>query len=120
MKKLLSGLLILSLSLLMGCVASSQPPAVGVWNAQVDSLRGGTFDVLITMNADGSGEMEAEMFSASIADIVYVDNTAAFTATISIQGQQAVLNFTGAVEGNALSGQFGSAYGAMSLTATRQ
>tara|TARA_B110000858_G_scaffold197470_2_gene259238 strand:- start:56382 stop:56744 length:363 start_codon:yes stop_codon:yes gene_type:complete len=120
MKKILSGLLVLSLAVLVGCVASGPPPAVGVWDATVNSPQG-SLAVVLTMNADGSGEMTANMFgSTPISDIAYADNTTAFTATISVQGQQVVLDFTGAVEGDTLSGVFDSSYGPSDVTATRQ
>ena len=120
MKKILSGLLVLSLSVLVGCTAGGPPPAVGVWDGTVNSPQG-TISVELTMGADGSGEMSSNMFgSTSFSDIVYADNTAAFTATISVQGQPVVLNFTGTAEGDSLNGVFNSNFGPSELTATRQ
>tara|TARA_B110000858_G_scaffold197470_2_gene259237 strand:- start:55639 stop:56001 length:363 start_codon:yes stop_codon:yes gene_type:complete len=120
MKKILSGLLVLSLSVLVGCVAGGQPPALGIWDAKVSSPIG-VLPVVITMNADGSGEMVADAFGPTpLSGIVYADNTAAFTATITVQGQQVVLTFTGTAEGDALNGKFGSDYGDIGVTATRQ
>lgn len=119
MKKLLSGLLVLSLSVLIGCAAGGPPPAAGTWAADITSPLG-ALPVVLILNADGSGEINSELLNASLADIVYVDNTAAFTASISIQGQELVLDFTGAAEGDTMNGEFGSDFGAMTVTATRQ
>ena len=119
MKKLLSGLLVLSLSVLVGCAAGGPPPAVGVWNAAIVSPLG-ELPVVLTLNADGSGEMASDVLNAPLSGIVYVDNTAAFTAEIAVQGQEIVLDFTGSAEGDALNGEFGSDFGAMAVSATRQ
>lgn len=119
MKKLLSGLLVLSLSVLVGCAAGGPPPAAGVWNAAIVSPLG-ELPVVITLNADGSGEMASDVLNAPLSGIVYVDNTAAFTAEIAVQGQEIVLDFTGTVEGDTLNGEFGSDFGAMAVSATRQ
>tara|TARA_B110000444_G_C18817726_1_gene586014 strand:- start:671 stop:1030 length:360 start_codon:yes stop_codon:yes gene_type:complete len=119
MKKILSGLLVLSLSILVGCAAGGPPPAVGVWDAQVNSPLG-VLEVVITMNADGSGEMASNMVSANLSGIVYAGNTATFTAAPTVQGQSVVLNFTGVAEGDALNGKFGSDFGDIGVTATRQ
>lgn len=119
MKKLLSGLLVLSLSVLVGCAAGGPPPAAGVWAAEINSPLG-ALPVVLTLNADGSGEMASDVLNAPLSGIVYVDNTAAFTAEISVQGQEIVLDFTGTVDGDTMNGEFGSDFGAMGVTATRQ
>ena len=119
MKKLLSGLLVLSLSVLVGCAAGGPPPAVGIWDAAIVSPLG-ELPVVLTLNADGSGEMASDVLNAPLSGIVYVDNTAAFTAEIAVQGQEIVLDFTGSAEGDTLNGEFGSDFGAMAVSATRQ
>lgn len=119
MKKILSGLLVLSLSVLVGCAAGGPPPASGVWNASIVSPLG-ELPVVLTLNADGSGEMASDVLNAPLSGIIYVDNTAAFTAEISVQGQEIVLDFTGTADGDTLNGEFGSDFGAMAVNATRQ
>lgn len=119
MKKILSGLLVLSLSVLVGCAAGGPPPASGVWEAEINSPLG-ALPVVLTMNVDGSGEMASDVLNAPLSGIVFVDNTAAFTAEISVQGQEIVLDFTGTADGDTLNGEFGSDFGAMGVTATRQ
>ncbi|PCI75388.1 MAG: hypothetical protein COB20_13060 [SAR86 cluster bacterium] len=119
MKKLLSGLLVLSLSVLVGCAAGGPPPAAGVWDSVIVSPLG-DLPVVLTLNADGTGEMASDVLNAPLSGIVYADNTAAFTAEISVQGQEIVLDFTGTAEGDTLNGEFGSDFGAMAVTATRQ
>ncbi|MBL4729024.1 MAG: hypothetical protein JKY40_06820 [Gammaproteobacteria bacterium] len=72
------------------------------------------------MNADGTGDMASDVLNAPLSGIVYEGNTATFTAEISVQGQEIVLDFTGTAEGDSLTGEFGSDFGAMEVTATRQ
>ena len=119
MKKILSGLLVLSLSVLVGCAAGGPPPASGVWDAEINSPLG-ALPVVLTLNADGSGEMASDVLNAPLSGIIYADNTAAFTAEIAVQGQEIVLDFTGSADGDTLNGEFSSDFGAMSVTATRQ
>lgn len=120
MKKIVSGLLAFSLLVLVGCATGSQPPAVGVWDAVLGAPQGEISGV-VTLRADGSGEMSAPGNpSVSISGIVYEGNTAAFTAALPGQGQEIIINFTGAAEGDKLTGEFTSAFFSMSLVATRQ
>ncbi len=119
MKKLLSGLLVLSLSVLVGCAAGGPPPAVGVWGVELNSPLG-ALPATLTINEDGSGEMASDVLNAPISGITFEGNTMAFTAEIEVQGQEIVLEFTGAAEGDALTGEFGSDFGAMEVTGTRQ
>jgi len=119
MKKLLSGLLVLSLSVLVGCAAGGPPPAAGVWDAEIISPLG-ALPVVLTLNADGSGNMTSDVLNAAFSDIVYEGNTVAFTAALAIAETELVLDVTGTVEGDVMTGEIGSDFGAMSVTATRQ
>jgi hypothetical protein len=119
MKKLLNGLLVLSLSILVGCVAGGPPPAVGVWDVKIESPLG-TLPGVLTLNPDGTGELASDTVGAMISGIVYADNTAAFIAEISVQGATVVLNFTGSAEGDTLTGVFGSDFGNIPIAGIRQ
>ncbi len=119
MKKLLGGLLVLSLSVLVGCAAGGPPPASGVWGIELNSPLG-VLPATLTLNPDGSGEMASDVLNAPLSGITYEGSAAAFTAEIEVQGQQIVLEFTGTAEGDALVGEFGSDFGAMEVTGTRQ
>lgn len=119
MKKIISGLLVLSLSVLVGCAGRSAPPAVGVWGVEMSTPLGPQ-SITLTLNADGSGEMASDLLNAPLSGVIYEDSTAAFTAEISIQGQEIVLEFTGEAEGDSLRGVFGTDFGDLDVTGTRQ
>lgn len=119
MKKLLSGLLVVSFTFLVGC-AASVAPAVGVWGVEMNTPLG-ALPATLTLNADGSGMMVADgLGEAPITGIMYDGNSAAFTAEVDAQGQTLVLEFSGSVEGDAIEGEFGSDFGAFGVSGTRQ
>ena len=120
MKKILSGLMVLSLSLLVGCAAGGPPPGVGVWGVEMVTPLG-NLPATLTLNADGSGGLSADgLGDAPISGVMYDGNSVSFSAEIDAQGQTLVLDFTGMVEGDSIDGEFGSDFGAMAVTATRQ
>ena len=119
MKKLLSGWLVLSVALLVGCVAST-PPAVGVWNVEMDTPLG-AIPAVLTLNADGTGSMSADALGeAPIDGIVFDGNSLTFDTEIDAQGTTLVLEFSGSVDGDSIEGEFGSDFGAFGVTGTRQ
>jgi len=120
MKKLIGGWLVLSLALLVGCATGGPPPGVGVWGIEMNTPLG-ALPATLTLNADGSGSMSADQLGdAPISGITYEGNTVGFSAEIDAQGQTLVLDFTGAVEGDSLEGEFGSDFGAFGVSGTRQ
>ena len=119
MKKLLSGLMVLSLTILVGCAASA-PPAVGVWGVEMNTPLG-ALPAVLTINADGSGNMSAEgLGEAPISGITFDGNGVNFQAEVDAQGQTLVLEFSGAVDGDSLEGEFGSDFGAFGVSGSRQ
>ncbi|MCG8415699.1 MAG: hypothetical protein MI746_15905 [Pseudomonadales bacterium] len=119
MKKLMSGWLVLSLAVLVGCAAST-PAGVGVWDVEMNTPLG-PLPATLTLNADGSGIMGSDQLGeAPIDGITYDGNGIAFTAEVDAQGQTLVLEFSGAVEGDSLNGEFGSDFGAFAVTGSRQ
>ena len=119
MKKLTSGLLALALTVLVGCAAST-PAGVGVWSIEMNTPLG-AMPATLTINEDGSGSMAADgMGSAPLSGIAFDGNSVAFSASIDAQGQSITLDFTGAVSGDSISGEFGSDFGAFGVTGTRQ
>ncbi len=120
MKKITSGLLAFALTVLVGCAGTSTPAGVGVWNIEMNTPLG-AMPATLTMNEDGSGSMAADgMGSAPVSGITYDGNSVAFSAAIDAQGQSINLDFTGTVDGDSLSGEFGSDFGAFGVTGTRQ
>lgn len=119
MKKLVSGLLALSLAVLVGC-AASVPPAVGVWSVEMNTPLG-ALPATLTVNADGTGMMVADgLGEAPIEGITFDGNTMNFEAEVDAQGQTLVLEFNGTIEGDAVNGAFGSDFGDFGVTGTRQ
>ncbi len=119
MKKLVSGLLVLFLSVLVGCAAGAPPPASGVWGIELNSPLG-ALPATLTLNPDGSGAVASDLLNAPLSGITYEGSAATFTAEVEVQGQQIVLEFTGTAEGDALVGEFDSDFGAMGVTGIRQ
>lgn len=119
MKKLISGWLILSLAVLVGC-AGGTPPAVGVWDVEMNTPLG-ALPATLTLNADGSGSMSADgLGEAPIAGVTYDANGVAFQAEVDAQGQTLVLEFSGTVDGDSLDGEFDSDFGAFGVSGSRQ
>lgn len=119
MKKLVSGLIALTLTVLVGCTASV-PPAVGVWSVEMVTPLG-ELPATLTVNADGTGLMVADgLGEAPISGITFDGNAMNFEAEVDAQGQTLVLEFNGTVEGDAVNGAFGSDFGDFAVTGTRQ
>lgn len=119
MKKMLAGSFATLLLVLAGC-ASSMAPGVGAWNISM-ATPVGEMPAVLTMNADGSGTMAADgLGETSLNGIMYDGNMIKFSADIDAQGQTLTLTFSGSVDGNALTGEFGSDFGAFGVTGTRQ
>jgi hypothetical protein len=119
MKKLLSGWLVLSLAVLVGCAAAT-PAGVGVWGIEMNTPIGAV-PATLTLNADGSGSMSADQLGdAPISGVIFDGNSIAFEAAIDAQGQSLVLEFTGNVDGDSLEGEFGSDFGAFGVSGNRQ
>ena len=119
MKKLISGLLVLSLAILVGCAAGT-PPAVGVWDVEMNTPLG-ALPATLTLNADGSGSMNADgLGEAPITGVTYDANSINFQAAVDAQGQSLVLEFSGAVDGDSLEGSFDSDFGAFGVSGSRQ
>ncbi len=119
MKKLVSGFFILSLAVLVGC-AASVPPAVGVWDVEMNTPLG-ALPAVLTVNADGSGMMAAQgLGETAISGITFDGNTMNFEAEVDAQGQTLVLEFNGTIDGDSVAGAFGSDFGDFSVTGTRQ
>jgi hypothetical protein len=120
MKKILSGLMVLTLSILVGCAAGGPPPGVGVWGVEMNTPLG-ALPATLTLNEDGSGSMSAEgLGDAPISGVMYDGNSVAFEAEVDAQGQSLVLEFTGMVEGDSIEGEFGSDFGAFGVSGSRQ
>ena len=119
MKKILAGFMALTLAALVGC-ASAPAPAVGVWSVEMNTPLG-ALPATLTVNADGTGMMMADgLGETAIEGITFEGNMFMFEAEVDAQGQTLVLDFSGTVEGDAVSCEFGSDFGAFGVSGTRQ
>lgn len=119
MKKILAGSFAAVVLFLAGC-AASVAPGVGAWNISMNTPVG-AMPAVLTMNADGSGSMAADgLGETAISGITFDGNAVNFSADIDAQGQSLTLTFSGTVDGDALTGEFGSDFGAFGVTGTRQ
>lgn len=118
MKKLISGSFIAMVLVLAGCAAST-PPAVGVWNIEMNTPLG-AMPAVLTISEDGSGVMSGDMGEQAFNGVMFDGDAISFTTAIEAQGQSIGLSFDGTVDGDSLSGEFGSDFGAFGVTGTRQ
>jgi hypothetical protein len=118
MKKLLGGSLMAMVLVLASC-AASVPPAVGVWDIEMNTPLG-AMPAVLTISEDGTGMMSGDLGEQSISGIMFDGDAINFTAALEAQGQSITLSFDGAVDGDALTGEFGSDFGAFGVTGTRQ
>ena len=119
MKKLLRGWLVLPVALLVGCAASI-PPAVGIWNVEMNTPLG-ALPAVLTINEDGTGTMAAEALGeAPIEGIMFDGNMVTFAAEVDAQGTTLVLEFSGSVDGDSIEGEFDSDFGAFGVSGTRE
>lgn len=119
MKKLLSGLLVLSLSVLVGCAAGGPPPAVGVWDAVGESPLG-ALELVLTFNEDGSGDLSSELLNSPLSGVVYADNTLAVEVPLELGGVEFIIDFNGVVDGDTMTGEIDAEAFKISITATRR
>lgn len=118
MKKLLGGSLMAMVLVLASC-AASVPPAVGVWDIEMNTPLG-AMPAVLTIAEDGTGMMSGDLGEQSISGIMFDGNAMNFSADLEAQGQSITLTFDGTVEGDSLNGEFGSDFGAFGVTGTRQ
>ena len=105
-----------------GYGAPALPAAVGSWDMSIETPLG-TQTPTIVVTGDASGLM-AKMVSPEgeieATDVMFGDDgTLSFTVEIEAGGQQLSLAFSGMVDGDSLTGSFGSDFGDMEATATR-
>ena len=121
MKKLLAVSFATTLLVLVGCASSSSmAPGVGMWNISMETPVG-AMPAVLTLNQDGSGSMAVDQLGeTAINGVMYEGNMVNFSASVDAQGQALTLTFSGTVEGDSISGEFGSDFGSFGVTGTRQ
>lgn len=108
------------LLVLAACAAgTAAAPAVGMWDVNISTPVGDQAGVW-TINADGTGIMGGEQGDQAIAGIMMDGNSLSFDVDIDAGGQALSLSFSGTVEGDTISGEFASDFGAFAISGTRQ
>ena len=97
------------------------PGAVGTWTFTIETPMG-TQNPEVVISGDDSGLMGTFGSPAGTIDMSTVSadgDMLEFSVTIDIGGQDLTLNFSGTVEGDNISGSFGSDFGDFAATAVR-
>ena len=107
------------LVILAACAASSSAPGVGVWDVNVSTPVGDQASVW-TLAADGTGMMAGDQGDQALEGVMMEGNMITFDVEIDAGGQSLALSFSGTVDGDMLTGEFDSPFGAFAVTGTRQ
>ncbi len=113
---------IVAVSLLLAlaaCAAGNSNPFAGSWDTVATSPLGDQASVW-TISEDGTGIMSSELGNQPVSGIVVDGNNVSFDLVIDAGGQSLTLSFSGVVDGDSLSGVFGSDFGDFNVTGTRQ
>jgi len=108
-------------------------PAVGTWDTE-SVTDFGTFKAEVTIAQSGGGYtvamvdapqtgpdgQPAPAMTSTISDVTVNGANFSFKRTIDFQGQAIVLNYTGSVDGNALTATANSDFGAIPVKGTRK
>lgn len=107
------------LVLLAACASAPSSPAVGVWDVGISTPVGDQTGVW-TFAADGTGMMQSDLGDQELSGVTLDGNSISFLVDIDAGGQALSLSFTGMVDGDSLTGEFGSDFGAFAVSGTRQ
>jgi len=121
MKRIFKSVMIVAAAIfLAACASTPANPFVGMWEVSINTpvgVMGATLDV----TPDLMGSMtSAELGATSLKDVTVTGNAVSFNVVIDAQGQTLPLSFTGAIEGDNLTGNFDSDFGAIPVTAVRK
>ncbi len=125
MKNALRLFALTSILILGACASAPSNPFLGAWDVKIDSPIGelpGTFNFA----EDGTGSMGIEAPGAegqppaAFSGATFTENNVSFTASIDAGGNQMTASFTGKVEGEMLTGELDTDFGAFPVTGTRQ
>tara|TARA_B100000029_G_scaffold35732_3_gene33601 strand:- start:30281 stop:30637 length:357 start_codon:yes stop_codon:yes gene_type:complete len=111
------GLLLITIALI-GC-AASVPPAVGMWDVELNTPLGAQ-QVVLTIDTDGTGSFAGPQGEQGIEGIMFDGNGLTFSLAFDAQGQSVTLDFSGSIEGNALNGEFNTPFGSLAVSGSRQ
>ncbi len=110
----------MAMILVLASCASTSNPAIGAWDVNLNTPAG-PINAILTIADDGTGNMTLEgLGEAALSDIMVDGDALTFSANIDAGGTQMSLTFSGTVDGDELTGEIDSPFGAMALTGTRQ
>ena len=107
------------LVILAACAAGNFNPFAGSWETTVSTPLGDQVGVWM-IAPDGTGIMSSDQGDQAIDGIVVDGNNVSFDVDIDAGGQSLSLGFSGVIEGDSLTGAFGSDFGDFDVTGTRQ
>ncbi len=101
--------------------APAAPPVVGTWNLVLETPMGKQEPTFIVTQTDGalSGKFTSPQGEVEVPAITDTDGVITFDMNIDAAGQQLLLKFSGTVDGDNMTGKFGSDFGDMPVTGTR-
>ena len=107
------------LVILAACAAGNSNPLAGSWDTTVITPVGEQAGVWTFLD-DGTGIMSSDQGDQAIDGVVVDGNSVSFDVDIDAGGQSLNLSFSGMVEGDSLTGAFGSDFGDFDVTGSRQ
>lgn len=110
---------VLLIAVLSACAAGGGNPFVGTWDTVATSPLGDQAATWVIAD-DGTGMMNSDQGNQAVEGIVVEGNNVSFTLDIDAGGQFLSLSFTGVIDGDTLTGAFGSDFGDFAVTGTRQ
>lgn len=120
MKRIFKSFIVVAATVILAaCASTPANPFVGMWELSINTpvgAMGATLDV----SADMMGSMSsAELGATEMRGITVTDNAVSFNVVVDAQGQTLALSFAGTIDGNTLTGNFDSDFGAIPVTGTR-
>ena len=128
-------ILLVAAALTSGCASSGAatpavappPPApvipteVGSWTVTIDTPAGTQTPTLTIAGTEGAltGSFEGPTGPTELSDVMVSDGTLTFAVEIDAGGQMISLTFSGMVDGDSLTGAFGSDFGDFPATGVR-
>lgn len=125
--------LIASATVMAAPANAQSSPAVGSWDTEsvtdfgtfkatlIIAESGGAYSVqMVDAPQAGPDGQPAPAMASTISDVAVNGTNFSFKRTIDFQGQPIVLNYTGTVDGNALTATANSDFGAIPVKGTRK
>jgi len=121
MKRIFKSVMIVAATIfLAACASTPANPFVGMWDVSINTPVG-VMAATLDVTPDMMGTMSsADLGETALQGITVTENAVSFNVVVDAQGQTLALSFAGMIEGDMLTGNFDSDFGAIPVTATRQ